>query len=283
MNLDQDGGGPSCHKLQPSQLGSKDGKALDHQEDQLDSPDDNYASDAASPPNLFEKNQKHDDDQEDQGDYCNSTKWLPTKIRILRKMMNSTQASGKHMVADSAPTFEIQEQLPSPSVDSDESSKGSSYKNSDNATIRVCSNCNTTKTPLWRSGPRGPKSLCNACGIRQRKARRALAAASASASASGSNVLPPANSSVMIKAKGNPKRPKNDHHPDGPRFKFKAGRKDKAPPSSSTPSKKSSICYKDFSWRILSKQYSAYHKVFPQDEREAAILLMALSYGLVHG
>ena len=26
-----------------------------------------------------------------------------------------------------------------------------------NGLIRVCSNCNTTKTPLWRSGPRGPK------------------------------------------------------------------------------------------------------------------------------
>ncbi|KAG8044465.1 hypothetical protein GUJ93_ZPchr0121g48 [Zizania palustris] len=43
--------------------------------------------------------------------------------------------------------------------------------------VRVCSDCNTTKTPLWRSGPCGPKSLCNACGIRQRKARRAAAAA----------------------------------------------------------------------------------------------------------
>ena len=26
-----------------------------------------------------------------------------------------------------------------------------------NGVIRVCSDCNTTKTPLWRSGPRGPK------------------------------------------------------------------------------------------------------------------------------
>lgn len=33
--------------------------------------------------------------------------------------------------------------------------------------VRVCSDCNTTKTPLWRSGPCGPKSLCNACGIRR--------------------------------------------------------------------------------------------------------------------
>ncbi|XP_062178889.1 protein CYTOKININ-RESPONSIVE GATA TRANSCRIPTION FACTOR 1-like [Phragmites australis] len=45
--------------------------------------------------------------------------------------------------------------------------------------IRVCSDCNTTKTPLWRSGPCGPKSLCNACGIRQRKARRAMMASGA--------------------------------------------------------------------------------------------------------
>ncbi|KAG9137464.1 hypothetical protein Leryth_019888 [Lithospermum erythrorhizon] len=40
--------------------------------------------------------------------------------------------------------------------------------------------CNTTKTPLWRSGPKGPKSLCNACGIRQRKARRAPGSSSCS-------------------------------------------------------------------------------------------------------
>uniref|UniRef100_A0A0A9CSA0 GATA-type domain-containing protein n=1 Tax=Arundo donax TaxID=35708 RepID=A0A0A9CSA0_ARUDO len=46
--------------------------------------------------------------------------------------------------------------------------------------VRVCSDCNTTKTPLWRSGPCGPKSLCNACGIRQRKARRAMVAAAGS-------------------------------------------------------------------------------------------------------
>ncbi|ESQ32205.1 hypothetical protein EUTSA_v10005181mg [Eutrema salsugineum] len=39
-------------------------------------------------------------------------------------------------------------------------------------TIRCCSDCKTTKTPMWRGGPSGPKSLCNACGIRLRKQRR---------------------------------------------------------------------------------------------------------------
>ncbi|CAN4094958.1 unnamed protein product [Withania somnifera] len=38
---------------------------------------------------------------------------------------------------------------------------------------KTCADCGTTKTPLWRGGPAGPKSLCNACGIRNRK-RRAL-------------------------------------------------------------------------------------------------------------
>ncbi|KAM0945975.1 putative transcription factor C2C2-GATA family [Dioscorea sansibarensis] len=43
---------------------------------------------------------------------------------------------------------------------------------------RRCANCDTTSTPLWRNGPRGPKSLCNACGIRYKKEERRAAAAS---------------------------------------------------------------------------------------------------------
>lgn len=31
---------------------------------------------------------------------------------------------------------------------------------------KVCANCRTQKTPLWRNGPLGPKTLCNACGVR---------------------------------------------------------------------------------------------------------------------
>ncbi|CAA3017341.1 GATA transcription factor 16-like [Olea europaea var. sylvestris] len=40
--------------------------------------------------------------------------------------------------------------------------------------VKTCVDCGTSKTPLWRGGPAGPKSLCNACGIRSRKKRRAL-------------------------------------------------------------------------------------------------------------
>ncbi|OVA02576.1 zinc finger protein [Macleaya cordata] len=54
----------------------------------------------------------------------------------------------------------------------DLSDKGSGSEES--SSPKSCSDCQTTKTPLWRGGPAGPKSLCNACGIRYRKKRRAL-------------------------------------------------------------------------------------------------------------
>ncbi|KAL7596851.1 hypothetical protein Lser_V15G31338 [Lactuca serriola] len=51
---------------------------------------------------------------------------------------------------------------------------GSSSSDGGSHLIKTCADCGTTKTPLWRGGPAGPKSLCNACGIRSRKKRRAL-------------------------------------------------------------------------------------------------------------
>ncbi|CAL9110357.1 unnamed protein product [Musa acuminata var. zebrina] len=54
------------------------------------------------------------------------------------------------------------------------SSDPSSSISSGDSQIKRCADCRTTTTPLWRAGPSGPKSLCNACGIRYRKSRRAV-------------------------------------------------------------------------------------------------------------
>ncbi|MEW5319680.1 MAG: hypothetical protein WDW38_010820 [Sanguina aurantia] len=35
----------------------------------------------------------------------------------------------------------------------------------------VCTNCRATSTPQWRTGPAGPRTLCNACGVRLKKRR----------------------------------------------------------------------------------------------------------------
>lgn len=97
------------------------------------------------------------------------------------------------------------------------------------------------------------QSLCNACGIRQRKARRAMEGYTA-------------NPSSSIKAKVN-KAPKTQHK-----------KRCKLSSPSQTGKKR---CFEDFFALSFSK-ISAFPRVFPQDEQEGAILLMALSCGLVH-
>ncbi|KAK2990286.1 hypothetical protein RJ640_014738 [Escallonia rubra] len=82
------------------------------------------------------------------------------------------------------------------------SSDGGSSGGGGGGQVKTCTDCGTSKTPLWRGGPAGPKSLCNACGIRSRKKRRALlglnkedkkskktAAAATAKTASGGNKL----------------------------------------------------------------------------------------------
>ncbi|KAJ6769392.1 hypothetical protein OIU74_022944 [Salix koriyanagi] len=48
----------------------------------------------------------------------------------------------------------------------------SNSQETENPVKKTCADCGTSKTPLWRGGPAGPKSLCNACGIRSRKKKR---------------------------------------------------------------------------------------------------------------
>ncbi|GAA0138503.1 hypothetical protein LIER_00239 [Lithospermum erythrorhizon] len=54
------------------------------------------------------------------------------------------------------------------------SDSGSIKKSSNNSSTKIksCTYCHTTITPLWRGGPFGPKSLCNACGIKYNKKKR---------------------------------------------------------------------------------------------------------------
>ncbi|KAE9609135.1 putative transcription factor C2C2-GATA family [Lupinus albus] len=42
---------------------------------------------------------------------------------------------------------------------------------SDQGEGRRCLHCATDKTPQWRTGPMGPKTLCNACGVRYKSGR----------------------------------------------------------------------------------------------------------------
>ncbi|XP_028757014.1 GATA transcription factor 11 [Neltuma alba] len=54
-------------------------------------------------------------------------------------------------------------------LSSDVKRNGSSL--GDSGAPRKCMHCETMKTPQWREGPMGPKTLCNACGVRYRSGR----------------------------------------------------------------------------------------------------------------
>lgn len=122
------------------------------------------------------------------------------------------------------------------------------------------------------------QSLCNACGIRQRKARRAMAAAAAAANGTilavdGASMK---NSSTTNKVQQKEKKSRmsgtNGCLPFKKRCKLT---------SPSRGQRKNKLCFEDLT--ISVSKNTAFQRVFPQDERDAAILLMALSYGLVHG
>ncbi|KEH32529.1 GATA type zinc finger transcription factor family protein [Medicago truncatula] len=200
-----------------------------------------------------------------------SVKWMSSKMRIMKKMMVSDQTGSSNLTSNSKQIkFEDQKQPLSP--------QGTDNSSSNNySTIRVCSDCNTTKTPLWRSGPRGPKSLCNACGIRQRKARRALAAAAASANGT---TIADQTASVKRKKLQKKKENKSKIEFDCSTVHMKKKHKLEAKPPSHQ-SRKEFITFEDL--KLSLSENLGVQQVFPQDEREAAILLMALSYGLVHG
>ena len=39
---------------------------------------------------------------------------------------------------------------------------------------KACTQCGTTRTPQWREGPAGAKTLCNACGVKLVRKKRSM-------------------------------------------------------------------------------------------------------------
>ncbi|KAK6117385.1 hypothetical protein DH2020_048903 [Rehmannia glutinosa] len=52
-----------------------------------------------------------------------------------------------------------------------ENKRGSAKRSRGARSGKRCLHCQTDKTPQWREGPMGPRTLCNACGVRFRSGR----------------------------------------------------------------------------------------------------------------
>ncbi|XP_057470416.1 GATA transcription factor 16-like [Actinidia eriantha] len=130
----------------------------------------------------------------------------------------------------------------------DLNSKTSDGASSVGSLVKTCADCGTTKTPLWRGGPAGPKSLCNACGIRSRKKRRALLG--------------------LNKASGEDKKSKRNSDQSSARKSGKNGKLGE------------SMKRQLLVWQRSTVE-NLRHKL--GEEEQAAVLLMALSCGSVYG
>ncbi|XP_071725027.1 GATA transcription factor 4-like [Rutidosis leptorrhynchoides] len=59
----------------------------------------------------------------------------------------------------------------SPNPNPELSNKQDNLNPNSESTGRKCLHCASEKTPQWRTGPMGPKTLCNACGVRYKSGR----------------------------------------------------------------------------------------------------------------
>lgn len=149
--------------------------------------------------------------------------------------------------------------------------------------VRVCAHCGTSKTPLWRNGPGGPKSLCNACGIRFKKAGRRSAA-----SGTADSEVPP-SSVAPKKAKRKLMPPQGD---EPPYWVFPADAKPRKRSRGNLLHRTSDSILSGscMTWQPWSSSFRSEDRKVPaldagsfsSDEEEGAVLLMALSCGMVN-
>lgn len=168
---------------------------------------------------------------------------------------------------------------------------------------KACANCHTTKTSLWRGGPEGPKSLCNACGIRYRKRRQAIgldaAAAAAAANSQQDLQQPKKKAAVDPQQQDQHQLRKKTTAVANPQQDRHQPRKRAAAAAAATDPQHTSITKKDtdkkdqqvtvdlhvvgFGKEATFKQRRRMrHNKCMSEEERAAVLLMALSSGVIY-
>ncbi|PIA42785.1 hypothetical protein AQUCO_02000318v1 [Aquilegia coerulea] len=104
---------------------------------------------------------------------------VPGKARSKRSRVAPCNWSSRLLVLSPTTTATTTTTTTASSSESDISSNSGKkatkvYKKkeiSEHGDGRRCLHCATDKTPQWRTGPLGPKTLCNACGVRYKSGR----------------------------------------------------------------------------------------------------------------
>lgn len=97
-------------------------------------------------------------------------------ISSARKMIRSRKNKEKKKKVSAPALVKIADESSQHTEDEylssfDSSEKKEGYQQHSVVAVKKCTHCEVTKTPQWREGPMGPKTLCNACGVRYRSGR----------------------------------------------------------------------------------------------------------------
>ncbi|KAJ8530703.1 hypothetical protein K7X08_023584 [Anisodus acutangulus] len=85
--------------------------------------------------------------------------------RRRRRRGGFAEIASEHCLSVNQPSFKnVKQREPLLSLPMNSAKRGASIG-------RRCQHCGADKTPQWRAGPLGPKTLCNACGVRYKSGR----------------------------------------------------------------------------------------------------------------
>ena len=80
----------------------------------------------------------------------------PTSKQLQQQQANKRKSSGKSSISSAHASTE----------EPISHGKPLRLKKSGKTGRKICSNCGVIKTPVWRKGPLGTGTLCNACGLK---------------------------------------------------------------------------------------------------------------------
>ncbi|KAL2512354.1 GATA transcription factor 5 [Abeliophyllum distichum] len=96
----------------------------------------------------------------------NGRAWSLTSSSVSTTSTSSSYGSSTDPVQDTYCFSSVENQLTKK-----QKRKPAAGTGSFSQTVRRCTHCHVQKTPQWRAGPFGPKTLCNACGVRYKSGR----------------------------------------------------------------------------------------------------------------
>ncbi|KAI0086361.1 hypothetical protein BDY19DRAFT_1075001 [Irpex rosettiformis] len=109
-----------------------------------------------------------------QSSYITTGQSYPYEFQTLSQSGSNDSATYRpyEMPSSSGPSAPIQSQEDDHEGTGDSGQLRKKLKRSVGSEMYVCTQCGRTDSPEWRKGPQGPKTLCNACGLRWAKSNR---------------------------------------------------------------------------------------------------------------